>query len=512
MERDYSHIQGSDYAYVPERPQQPNLIQGLGMALEGFRKAKEGIELKKEQKAEAKTEKERQRLQGELKAKRDEEDRQLSRKEKQANIGYKNKQTSLLGTDKKGTGKSGSGASGEKTTYSYKDNRKRYEKLFDDITSLETDDTKMMSANAPATLRAMKKEAMSKLGAIVENGDKLDVAQQEFYDKFYPEFWDETGRPIRYAGDYSEEENLAYEAKMKGENQPLQGQGEEGQAQPVPSEETKIQSQAKSLPIANLGGATLKNYQKMANSKLLGTTPFEQYQGMMKGGGVAIPDFSKAPEEGPLRDANMNVASLPEEVAPVSKLDIALKDAKGVASEVAGDAVKNISQSLTNTYEAASDTVKGGTTQLFGPAALALAGLVSVGKSGYNKVAYGDSQATSWVKENGSEGAEQIKVAIGNPADNRKALLKMRDEMELFGKLLTPEGKEAFNSALKEAGIDKVEFKGETSDPMEDAFDSTSDDENPKKTRMNLFGKMPKGRDYSGAGKSSMIDFSRFRE
>jgi hypothetical protein len=446
MERDYSHIQGSDYAYVPQKPQQPNLIQGLFEAFNGFKDARAG----KVAEDEAKAEKERMRLQGELKSQRDEEDRQLNRKKLQGDIDYTEAKKLELGKPKD-SGKSSGGAGVEKGTYNYKDavkSYKDYHKIINDvIESPNLDDEEKDQA-----IRVHEKAALSELKSIVDNGDKLNPFQQEMFDKKYKLYYDEAGNPIRYDGDFSEEENKAYYANKGKEPQVQTEQGGVGEQSPVPA----TTEPPKPNPFSSL--PTLKNYKEKQQSKLLGPTPFEQYQGTMQNE-TQEPNFSNGPTQGPLR-GNTNVAGFEANEMPKSKLEVAAEDAKEVGREFVSDAKDVLKGAAGRVGDSVSEAVKygGETVDNFvegvkgSPAGLLLQSIPILAKAGYNYLNYGNKNASRWVKGEG-DAEEGIKKAIADPKLNRKALLKMNDNIDVFLDAMTDEGKEAFSDALKEAGI-----------------------------------------------------------
>ena len=177
MERDYSHIQGSDYAYVPQKPQQPNLIQGLFEAFNGFKDARAG----KVAEDEAKAEKEKQKLQGELKSQRDEEDRQLNRKRVQGEI-------DLTEAKKLGLGKpKASGKSGESLT--------RARKIIGGLLAHERglDDMGLEEYKASPTYQAELDSYFSALHQAKEAGDKLDASEMKHYENLSESFFKRNG-------------------------------------------------------------------------------------------------------------------------------------------------------------------------------------------------------------------------------------------------------------------------------------------------------------------------------
>ena len=427
MDRDYSHIQGSDYAYVPQKPQQPNLIQGLFEAFNGFKQAKAG----KMAEDEAKAEKDRQRLQGEQKSLRDEEDRQLNRKKLQGDIDYTEAKKLELGKPKASGKSSGSGSGAEKGTYNYKDAVKSYKDYHKIITGIK-ESAILDDEQKDQEVRAYEKAALSELKSIVDNGDKLNPFQQEMFDKKYKLYYDEAGAPIRYDGDFSEEENKAYYTGKPPVTQWQATQGGVGQQEPsLPTTEAP-----KPNPFAGL--PTLKNFGQRQQSKLLGPTPFEQYQGMMQNE-TQEPNFATEPTQGPLVDDNIKVAP-----------PLETKGGYGIMAGKAEDAVVEGAKGLANMAKTAIGSEAG--QYVAGGVGDLVSALKETGRSIANVAGGNSRESSDWTKSD-EDLDSGIKNVLDYPKENREQLKQIRDNEKFYSERLTPQGRLRLQEAYIEAGL-----------------------------------------------------------
>lgn len=416
MERDYSHIQGSDYAYVPQKPQQPNLIQGLFEAFEGFKAAKKAKKLEDE----AEADKEKQKLRGDLKFERDEEDRQLNRKKLQGDI-------DLTEAKKLGLGKpKTSGKSGEALT--------RARKIVGGMLAHERglDEMDLEKYKASPTYQAELDSYFSALHQAKEAGENLDASEMKHYENLSESFFKRNGgAPVASADSTGASREVASPTTTP-QNETLTAQPPVTPPAPATTEPQEP-NPFSSLP-------TLKNYKEKQKSKLLGPTPFEQYQGTMQNE-AQEPNFENGPTQGPLRDKNIKVAP-----------PLETKGGYGIIAGKAEDAVVSGTKGLANMAKDAigSDAVQ----SVAGGLEEAVSALAETGRS-IASVAGGNSpESTAWTKSNEDLDAG-IKNVLDYPKENREQLKQIRDNEQFYADRLTSEGMARLNEAYVEAGLDK---------------------------------------------------------